>query len=911
MSCYEKIQKLRAMPGYYAQRIAAELTFAENYNRQFSCCYEYELDNQVDGLLALPVIGPEDVSYTEKALAPLAEKIKSLTVLAVSHSHIDMNWMWRYDETVAVTLSTFRTILNLMDEYPEFTFSQSQASVYSIVEKYDPDMLEEIKARVTEGRWELTVSTWVEPDKNMPSGETLCRHILYSKQYMNKLFGIDPDSLQLDFEPDTFGHNQNVPMILSNGGVKYYYHCRGYEGHHIYRWRSGEHEVLVYREPVWYNSEITFDDFFYMPEFASKNGINTLLKVYGVGDHGGGPTRRDVNRLCDMMRWPLMPVIKFGTYREFYQSLEAHREQFPIVSHELNAFATGCFTTQSRIKRFNKLCEHQLYEAEAFHSLGHMNGVNRTMGTSFRDAWERVLFNNFHDILPGSCILDTRGYALGKYQESLAVTSSAKIADLRKLAACIDTRKYPFEPDADSISEGGGVGFSYGAGVFSNTERNNTGKHRIYHLFNSTSVWYVTPSVITVWDYPGDLNEVEITEQDECVRYQLLDRNPVFYWGHTYQRIAVETAVPAMGYTTLAIRPKTDIHSSFYFPNEPRLDYEDGFVLENNLIRAELDTRDCSIRLLIDKRTGKKVIDRKAAFFQLITEDATKEMTAWLIGRYKSIRDLTDNVSVRPCDYIRGDLIQSLTYEIPFSESTLRVTVSLEVNSAMLKYKCTCDFREQPVVHVSVPQLSVCIPCSVQDNQYIGDIPFGHVTRRCQDLDMPCLNGVMVNTGTANLFAISNSKYGYRTTEKGISITLLRASYEPDPLPDFGPNEFDFAIGIAKDTKDFDDYTTCYNHSCTEVSAVPGPGHLPERGSLMEISGARVAALKISEDGKAYIIRLCDCKEEVSICVPFAIASASRCSLTEASLESIPHQGNAVILHSVEPLITVRIEKEE
>lgn len=908
MTIYEKLQKLCKLTGYNAQRIAAELTFAGNYNRQFACGYEKELDDQAEALLALPVIGPEDVANAEKALAPLGEKIKELTVLAVSHAHIDMNWMWRYDETVAVTLSTFRTILNLMEEYPAFTFSQSQASVYRIVEQYDPDMLEEIRRRVAEGRWELTVSTWVEPDKNMPSGETLCRHILYAKEYMNKLFGVDPNSLQLDFEPDTFGHNQNVPLVLSNGGIRYYYHCRGYEGHHIYRWRSGQHEVLAYREPVWYNSEITCNDFLYMPEFARKNGITTLLKVYGVGDHGGGPTRVDLNRLCDMMQWPLLPAIRFGTYREFYEHLESRRKQFPIVDHELNAFATGCFTTQTRIKRFNKLCERQLYEAEAFHALGHMHGVKRAVGTSFRSAWEQVLFNNFHDILPGSCVPDSREYAMGKYQECLAVTASSKIADLRKLSACIDTSKYVLDADPDSVSEGAGAGFSYNSCVFSNAERNNTGKQRLYHLFNSTTVPCNTPSVITVWDYPGDLNDVEVTAPDGCVRYQLLDAQPVFYWGHVYQRLAVEAVVPAMGYTTLVIRPKTDGHIPFRYPNEPRLDHEDCFVLENSLIRAVLDTQDCSVRMLTDKRTGKNVLERKSAFFQLITEDPSKEMTAWLVGRYKSVHDLTENVTVRPCDYIRGELVQSITYEIQFSASRLRVTISLEENSPMLKFSCTCDFREQPVPHVSVPQLRVCIPCDVR--RYIGDIPFGHVNRECKNLDMPSLNGVMVDTGKGNLFTISNSKYGFRTTEAGIAVTLIRASYEPDPLPDFGPCDFDFAVGIAENVADFDDCTIRYKHSCTEVSTVPGPGCLPERGSLMEVSGARVSALKLSEDGKAYIIRLYDCKDKVSVSVPFPIASASHCSLTEEPLTPLSYEGNTVTLDSTDPLITVRIEKE-
>jgi len=134
----------------------------------------------------------------EEALLPMSAAVKSYTLHCVAHAHIDMNWMWGFPETAAVTMDTFRTMLDLMKEYPQFTFSHSQASTYRIVEKHDPEMLAEIKARVKEGRWEVTASTWVEADKNMPNGESLARHALYTKRYLSDLLGVDPDDLSLD-----------------------------------------------------------------------------------------------------------------------------------------------------------------------------------------------------------------------------------------------------------------------------------------------------------------------------------------------------------------------------------------------------------------------------------------------------------------------------------------------------------------------------------------------------------------------------------------------------------------------------------------------------------------------------------------------------------------------------------------
>ena len=163
---------------------------------------------------------------------------KKYTVLCIGHAHIDMNWMWGWDETVPVALDTFETVLKLMREFPQFTFAQSQASVYEIVEAFAPPMLDEIRQRIREGRWEVTASTWVEADRNMGTGESIARHLLYTRQYLSRLLDIPMESMCLDFEPDTFGHGAHTATALSQGGVRWYYHCRGYDGPPLYRWRA-------------------------------------------------------------------------------------------------------------------------------------------------------------------------------------------------------------------------------------------------------------------------------------------------------------------------------------------------------------------------------------------------------------------------------------------------------------------------------------------------------------------------------------------------------------------------------------------------------------------------------------------------------------------------------------------------
>ncbi|MCL2879126.1 MAG: hypothetical protein FWF29_02670, partial [Treponema sp.] len=260
------------------RRIFAELGFAITLNNAEKGKYTCEisaaleiLEKNLENQGALPF---DVCRAAEEALLPLQKTAKEYTVLLAAHAHIDMNWMWGWQETVQSTLATFRTMLAMMDDYPDFTFSQSQASCYQLTEEYDSGLMEAIKKRITEGRWEVTASAWVETDKNMPCTESLIRHIRYTKNYLESVWGVDPSGLTIDFSPDTFGHSIHIPEIDSFGGVKYMYHCRALpERHVLYRWRSPSGaELLSYCEPTWYNYGIQDDAAMSAVEIASLCG---------------------------------------------------------------------------------------------------------------------------------------------------------------------------------------------------------------------------------------------------------------------------------------------------------------------------------------------------------------------------------------------------------------------------------------------------------------------------------------------------------------------------------------------------------------------------------------------------------------------------------------------------------------
>lgn len=866
--------------GYWAERILAQLGYAVKLSEVGNGSHDSLLE-EVIGFLDGQV--KEEGALTKTAAVQAESKIRGLSTEAkayemfcAAHAHIDMNWMWGYAETAAITLDTFRTMLNLMEEYPDFKFSQSQASVYRIVEEHDPAMLEEIKARVREGRWEVTASTWVETDKNMPNGESLARHILYTKKYLSTLLELDPDSLSLDFEPDTFGHNRNVPEILQRGGVKYYYHCRGYEGHHIYRWKSPSgSSLLMYREPMWYNAYIDSDIALAVPEFCKKHGIRTMLKVYGVGDHGGGPTRRDLEKLIDMNTWPVFPSIRFGTFGEFFKTLEAVEEQLPVVDQELNFVFTGCYTTQTRIKLANRIGEAKMNEAEAFSALTAAFAGGDYPAAAYEDAWKKVLFNHFHDILPGSGVVETREYAMGQFQQVLAAANTGIAKALRHVASQIDTASLvEDEAIGDTNSEGAGVGYAVYDYGLPQTERGR-GKKRIFHFFNPSAVERHEPVEITLWDWPGDRSRMQFRDAGgKIVRHQLLENEGLqyqegtHYWGHAYLRLLVDVKVPACGYTTCILDESEPTTIPVEFPLDPRLEKVSEYILENSCLRVVFDSRNASVLSLVDKRTGREMVSpgKPAGIFRLIEEDDSQGMTAWIIGRYMNVHDLNRDVKIRK--YVSGTdgLRQWITYSLPFRDSKLEVTVSLDSNSPRLDFQVECDWQERARKGSLIPQLNFHMPIAYMVSSYKYDIPFGTIERAPLEMDVPANSWAAAlpeDRDYSPVMVMTQTKYGFRGIDDSISVTLIRSSYDPDPYPENGIHKFKLAIAVAaeEENRSLIDRAYEYNHPISFVSGRRHDGVLPVTGSFMSLESGSVAvsAVKLPEadmSGRKLIIRL-------------------------------------------------------
>ncbi len=887
-----------------AERVDAELAFARGLcdlqkPRVLALdeCVK-EAEGMVRGVMGASSVETlrEGVKRIEAVLAPVGKIAKQYTLYCVGHGHIDMNWMWGWPETVAVINDTMITVLKLMEEYGGFCFSQSQASIYAVLEKHNPELLARIVERVKEGRWEVTASHWVEGDRNMVSGESLTRHVLYTRQYMQKLFGLSPEDVQIDWSPDTFGHPASVPMYLVRGGIKWVYLHRpgaiGVERPGAFWWKSPDGSKVLVRNDMGQGYNGTFTGAVWKP--LLKDCAETRLKfgmfVYGVGDHGGGPTRRDLSRAIEMNSWPIFPNLTLGRVRDYFSRLQAEGANLPTLACELNTELTGCYTTQALIKRSNRIAENRLTDAEAFCTLASVAAGRAYPAERFAEAWKSTLFAHFHDILPGSNVHDSRTHMHGMFQETMATTSMIETAALRAVAGLVNTVVPGMAVDEAAAMSGESV---LGAGVGYGSERNIVyaaeqtagGAARPFVIFNPTAWERAEVVEAVIWsDSPRPANMAEMRQRDYSVRTpngdivqsQVVDRGK--YWGHGFTRLAFPVKVPGLGYATYTVLEHsvataeraagqtTRPHHCSYLIHERR---EEG--IENDLVKLVLDPMTGGIRLLQDKRSGVAVIDRKgdAPLMEYLIEKP-HEMSAWLIDNVYR-REVPQVVAIhRKLD---GPYKATLEVQLKIAESEITVTFELCAGDPRLYVHLNAMWFQRGGPVVGVPSLRMGLATMLEGAQATYEIPFGAIKRNLNNNEeLPAINWAMVQGKiggkTAGLLLANDCKHGHSLDGATLHLTLIRSAYHPDPLPDCGQHEVHLAV--LPFVGDMDAASAIragrdLNKPLRVVSTAVHDGKLAADGSAISVDNAAIilADLKQAEDPVGVVLRLLNPTDEV------------------------------------------------
>ena len=319
----------------------------------------------------------------------------------IANAHLDPVWQWCFPEGLSLVKSTFRSALDRMNEYDGYIFTSACASYYKWIKLSEPEMFEEIKQRVEEGRWAVVGGMWVQPDCNIPSGESFCRHMLYSQKFFKEHFGI---TVKTGYNVDSFGHNGMLPQLFKKSGIENYVYQRpnrneekpNLPAQDLHLWQSPDGSTIrCFHIPDGYGGNA--DDERLAEHYYNKN--QPMMVFFGVGNHGGGPSKRHLETAEKLIA---QGNFKYATPDEYFE--ETKDVDAPLITEDLQHHASGCYSANSRVKELNRRAETTLVTAEKMDVLANVLTGSATHQPEIEKAWERVMFNQFHDILAGCSI---------------------------------------------------------------------------------------------------------------------------------------------------------------------------------------------------------------------------------------------------------------------------------------------------------------------------------------------------------------------------------------------------------------------------------------------------------------------------------------------------------------------------
>jgi alpha-mannosidase len=356
----------------------------------------------------------------------------------VCNAHLDPVWLWQWQEGAGEALATFRTAAEFCDAFEGFVFNHNEALLYEYIEQYDPALFRRIRRLVEQGKWHIMGGWYLQPDCNMPAGESLVRQILHGRAYFRDKFHTIPRTA-VNFDP--FGHSRGLVQILAKAGYHSYLFCRplqpdcalpddefvwvGFDGSRVTAHRSSEHYLSQRGKAA---NKVT--------EWMEAHGNSKVgLVLWGVGNHGGGPSRSDLESLEELRRKAPGWEIRHSTPESYFEDLAAQGPRLPEVGKSLNPFAVGCYTSQIRVKQKHRLLENELYAAEKICSCAALQGLSPYPGSELHEAARDLLFCEFHDVLPGSAIEPAEEDALRRLDHGLEILSRVKLRAFFALAS--------------------------------------------------------------------------------------------------------------------------------------------------------------------------------------------------------------------------------------------------------------------------------------------------------------------------------------------------------------------------------------------------------------------------------------------------------------------------------------------
>jgi len=653
-----------------------------------------------------------------------------------------------------------------MSLYDGFTFSQSCPQYYEWMKNRNPAIFRAIQDNVRNKHWELVGGMWVEPDLNLPDGESLVRQRLYGQRFYLNHFGRISEIAWL---PDTFGFAWSIPQILYKSGARYFYtskpvwndttrfpfstflwqgpdgtqlltHVCDLMGKNLLNIRSfaRTNRLVNFRQSLEANYNTR------PGEIASK--LSDILPeagiFYGWGDGGNGPKTFEVE---SAVRLQNKGYLEIATAQKFFEKLEPFRERLPVWNDEIYLeFHRGCYTTQAWIKKANREAEIAARNAEIISS---MNALFRDPypGEVLRDNWKKLLFNQFHDILPGSSIPEVYDDARIEYDELFSTLHRLMRDGIQSIGRRINTQSEQFA-DATPIIN-----------------------------YNTLS-WRRTQTAFLRLD--SDREKEVIDAAGNVTPSQVITLN-----GHpTLAFTACD--LPELGYRTYYLRDKTRADGEAPTPMAV-LEQDGSITLENEFLRASVDPETGCVVSMFDKMLEREMLAGPSNRLRLY-HDANMAYPAWNIDRYYRRREIEIAPPADPPEIIEnGGVVATVQVKTRLENSEIVQKIKIFRDRPLLVFTTHADWHEKNKL------LKVDFDTAVKGERVASDIPYGAIERPTRPRlpaqkarwELPAQKWIDLSNGRYGLALLNQDKYGFSINSNLLSLTLLRAPKYPLPVP--------------------------------------------------------------------------------------------------------------------------------
>ena len=752
--------------------------------------------------------------------------MKKQKVYMIGNAHLDPAWVWSWQEGSCEAKATIRSALDRMQEFPDFKFVCSSSSVYQWIEDFDSDMFEEIKARVAEGRF-IIVGGWkVQPDCNLPSGENFARMSLYSQRYFKEKLG---QTSKVGYNVDSFGHNAMMPQILRKSGMKYYVYMRPMEYEksmkdNVFTWEAPDgSKVTAFRINEAYCKRFESLDVLekYLDECSNFYAGREFMGYYGVGNHGGGPTIKNIQLIKEYNEKP------DGKYElimadpaEFFEEYE-NGHTMSVLKDELQHHASGCYSAVSEVKTLMRKGETKLTEAEKYLVLTELLLGKPYAQEEIQKGWENINFLTFHDIMGGCCIKKAYDDSLYMGYESISIAEKQKNSAAQTLSWKIDTTNK-----------------KYGLPIVLFNS----------HAFEVEEIVEINNSAVAVRDADGkEIPFANVT----CEALSVFNRDNAIF----------KAKIPAMGYTVYYFEPTGAFNHVDLSKPMPTLMKAD-VALENECLKVTFDENG-SLSSIFDKAKGQELLCGKSRAD--VIDEAAHD--TWSHGR-----NYFDNI-IGEAEFIKAEKIESnilretVKVTCRYGNSTIMQYYTLHAGENLLRVRVKLNWNEKH----KMLKITFLVCCKAPTSIY--EIPFASIERPCNGEEESAQMWAMVGDSESGLALLNDSKYSYSAKDNEISLTAIRSPIycdhgltrtEESNYTDQGIHEFSYALmpATTRNKSEIFKAALAFNTRPTVVLENHHNGVLPLQYSGLEVQADNVlvSAFKKSEDKQGYVVRAYECE---------------------------------------------------